>query len=92
MQKLDKDDIIRLPRDGAGKGRPHFNLNFLNDEGGLHMTAIAVFAALIVANVAYSIYDNRRIEAARQMDDFMRVEYKKTYAVNNKTEAVQGWY
>lgn len=56
------------------------------------MTAIAVFTALIVANVAYSIYDNRRNEFAQQMDDFYRVEYKKTYAVRSRTDAARGWY
>ncbi len=55
------------------------------------MTAIAVFAALIIANIAYSIYDTRRIEDARQMDDFIRVEYKKTYAVRTKN-AAESWY
>lgn len=57
------------------------------------MTAILVFAALIAANVAYCIYDGRRVEAARQMDDFYRVEFKKTYGARAAEENVlNGWY
>lgn len=57
------------------------------------MTAILVFAALIAANVAYCIYDGRRTEAMRQMDDFYRVEYKKSYGVKEEEAAVlNGWY
>ena len=43
------------------------------------MTAMIVFAALIAANIAYSIYDSRRAAAYQQMDDYYRVEFKKTY-------------
>ena len=43
------------------------------------MTAVFVFAALIVVNAVYCIYDGRSEEAARQMDDFYRVEFKKNY-------------
>ena len=49
------------------------------------MTVIFVFAALIAANIAYSVYDSRRAEDARQMDDFYRVEYKKSYDVRRET-------
>lgn len=38
------------------------------------MTAIVVFAALVIASVVFTIDDNRRMEAARQVDDFYRVE------------------
>jgi len=48
------------------------------------MTAIIVFAALIAVNVAYSIYDSRRAETARQIDDYYRVEFKKTYQLTNE--------
>jgi len=48
------------------------------------MTAIIVFAALIAANVVYQIYDGRRAEAYRQMDDYYRVEFKKTYNLANE--------
>lgn len=57
------------------------------------MTALFVFIALIVANVAYSIHDARRSETARQMDDFYRVEYKKTYGTRNEeANMASGWY
>ncbi len=49
------------------------------------MTATFVFIALIAANIVYSVYDSRRIEAARQMDDFYRVEYKKSYGVKRES-------
>ena len=52
------------------------------------MTVIFVFVALIAANVAYSIHDARRCETDRQMDDFYRVEFKKSYDVKRETESV----
>ena len=48
------------------------------------MTAMIVFAALIVANIAYSIYDSRRTAAYQLMDDYYRVEFKKTYNLANE--------
>ena len=42
--------------------------------GVLTMTAFVIFAVLLIANVLYTIDDNRRAEAARQVDDFYRVE------------------
>ena len=57
------------------------------------MTVIFVFAALIAANIAYSVYDSRRAEDARQMDDFYRVEYNKSYDVRRETTpASNNWY
>ena len=56
------------------------------------MTAIFVFAALVIVNVAYCIYDGRREEATRQMEDYYRVEYKKTYAAGDDSHAVSMWY
>ena len=57
------------------------------------MTVIFVFAALIAANIAYSVIDSRRAEDARQMDDFYRVEYKKSYDVRRETTpASNNWY
>ena len=57
------------------------------------MTVIFVFAALIAANIAYSVIDSRRAEDARQMDDFYRVEYKKSYDVSRETTPVSNsWY
>ena len=48
------------------------------------MTAIYVFATLIVINVAYAIYDSRRAETARLIDDYYRVEFKKTYQLTSE--------
>ena len=57
------------------------------------MTVIFVFAALIAANIAYSVIDSRRAEDARQMDDFYRVEFKKSYDVRRETTpASNNWY
>ena len=49
------------------------------------MTAIFVFAALIAVNVAYSIYDSRRAATERQIDDYYRIEFKKSYNLNNES-------
>ena len=48
------------------------------------MTAIFVFAALIAVNVAYSIYVSRRAATARQIDDYYRIEFKKSYNLSNE--------
>ena len=57
------------------------------------MTAMIVFAALIAVNVAYSIYDSRNAETARQIDDYYRVEFKKTYQLANEQNTVSMyWY
>ena len=48
------------------------------------MTAIIVFAALIAVNIAYAVYDSRRAETARQIDDYYRVEFKKTYRLSSE--------
>ena len=57
------------------------------------MTVIFVFAALIAANIAYSVVDSRRAEDARHMDDFYRVEFKKSYDVKRETTpASTSWY
>ena len=48
------------------------------------MTAIYVIAALIAVNVAFAIYDSRRAETARQIDDYYRVEFKKTYQLTSE--------
>lgn len=52
------------------------------------MTAMFVFAALIAANVVYAIYDTRRDETARHMDDYYRVEFKKTYRLTSEQNAM----
>ena len=58
------------------------------------MTVMFVFAALIAANIVYSIRDSRRAETSQAMRDFMRVEYKKTYRINNDADkrVLNGWY
>ncbi len=56
------------------------------------MTAIFVVAALIIANIAYAIYDGRRMETARQMEDYYRVEFKKSYRVSGQGNALGSWY
>ncbi len=48
------------------------------------MTAIIVFAALIAANIAYHVYDARQAEAAQQIDNFYRVEFKKSYHLSRE--------
>ena len=52
------------------------------------MTAIIVFAALIAANVAYSIYDSRRAAVDQQIDAYYRVEFKKSYNLSNEQNTV----
>ena len=42
--------------------------------GVFTMTAFMIFAALIIANVLFTIDDGRRSETARLVDDFYRVE------------------
>lgn len=38
------------------------------------MTVMMIFAAVMIANIAIYIYDNRQTEVDRQIDDFYRVE------------------
>ena len=52
------------------------------------MTAIIVFAALIAANIAYQIYDNRCADTYRQIEDYYRVEFKKAYNLSNEQSTV----
>ena len=56
------------------------------------MTAMFVFVALIAANIAYQIYDGRAAEADRLMEDYYRVEHKKSYTVANECRAMNGLY
>ena len=85
---------MMLQREGRGKAPPLKDVNpFLKGKGVLVMTALLVFIALIAANVAYSIHDARRCETDRQMDNFYRVEYKKSYLLRDEeTELANGWY
>ena len=55
------------------------------------MTVMFVFVALVAANVAYAVYDSRRMETTQQMEDFYRVEFKKTYNVDKEHNALS-WY
>lgn len=48
------------------------------------MTSIIILAALVAASIAYSIYDNRCDNLARQIDDYYRVEFKKSYCISNE--------
>ncbi len=47
------------------------------------MTAMFVFAALAVASIVYTVVDNNRMDTERQIDDFYRIEHKKTYIAQN---------
>ena len=80
------EGCYNISTEGAKKRRVIFR-----SKGVLDMTAIFVFAALIIASVAYSVFDGRRAEAARRMDDFYRVEFKKSYVVKDEI-AAQNWY
>ena len=82
---------IGVERNERKQARSKKNKDFFRSEGVLDMTAIFVFAALIVVNVAYCVLDGRRAEAARQIDDFYRVEFKKSYGVKDEI-ATQSWY
>ena len=82
---------IGVERSGKKISRSREKQVIFRSEGVLDMTAIFVFAALIIASVAYSVFDGRRAEAARRMDDFYRVEFKKSYVVKDEI-AAQNWY
>lgn len=56
------------------------------------MTAIFVFAALAAASIVYTVVDNSRMETEQQIDDFYRVEYKKTYDAQSGEAAVSAWF
>ena len=82
---------IGVERNERKQARSKKKQVIFRSEGVLDMTAVFVFAALIVVNVAYCIYDGRSAEAARQIDDFYRVEFKKSYGVKDEI-ATQSWY
>ena len=44
------------------------------------MTIMMIFAAVMIANVVFSIYDNRQSDVYRQIDDFYRIEEKRCTA------------
>ena len=82
---------IGVERNERKQARSKKNKDFFRSEGVLDMTAVFVFAALIVVNAVYCIYDGRSEEAARQMDDFYRVEFKKNYGAREDA-LTQSWY
>ena len=82
---------IGVERNERKQARSKKKQVIFRSEGVLDMTAIFVFAALIVVNAGYCIYDGRSEEAARQMDDFYRVEFKKNYNVREEA-LTQSWY
>ena len=47
------------------------------------MTAMFVFAVLAVASIVYTVVDNNRMDTERQIDDFYRIEHKKTCIAQN---------
>ncbi|MBP3656599.1 MAG: hypothetical protein J6K32_07890 [Clostridia bacterium] len=52
------------------------------------MTAIFVIAVLACAGTLYAVCDNGSAMGARQMHDYYRVEFKKSY----RASELQGWY
>lgn len=43
------------------------------------MTVLFVFAALLIANYVFTRWDDKRLEEAKRLEDFYRIEYKKCY-------------
>lgn len=82
---------IGVERSGKKISRSREKQVIFRLKGVLDMTAVFVFAALIIVNIAYCVYDGRRADAARQIDDFYRVEFKKTYGAKEKT-ITESWY
>ena len=82
---------IGVERSGKKISRSREKQVIFRLKGVLNMTAVFVFAALIIVNIAYCVYDGRRADAARQIDDFYRVEFKKTYGAKEKT-ITESWY
>ena len=82
---------IGVERSGKKISRSREKQVIFRLKGVLDMTAVFVFAALIVVNVAYCIYDGRSAEASRHIDDIYRVELKKSYGVKDEI-ATQSWY
>ena len=82
---------IGVERSGKKISRSREKQVIFRLKGVLDMTAVFVFAALVIVNIAYCVYDGRRADAARQIDDFYRVEFKKTYGAKEKT-LTESWY
>ncbi len=45
----------------------------------IKMTVLFVFVALMIANFLFTRWDDKRMEEARRLNDFYRIEYKKCY-------------
>ena len=43
------------------------------------MTVLFVFVALLIANFLFTRWDDKRVEESRRLQDFYRIEYKKSY-------------
>ena len=52
-------------------------------KGVTHMTAVFVFAALLLANYLFTRWDGKCLEEARRLEDFRRIECKKCYEADS---------
>ena len=43
------------------------------------MTVLFVFVALLIANFLFTRWGDKRVEESRRLQDFYRIEYKKSY-------------
>ena len=48
------------------------------------MSVMFVFSALVVANIAYAVYDSYRSQTTQQMEEFYRVEFRKDYCMDQE--------
>lgn len=49
------------------------------------MTVLLVFVALLVANYVFTRWDDKRMEEAKRIQDYYRIEYKKCYGATADT-------
>ena len=73
----------------AGGGKSGFIRSLAVNYSGM---VWAFFAALAAASIVYTVVDNSRMETEQQIDDFYRVEYKKTYDAQSGEAAVSAWF
>jgi len=52
------------------------------------MMMMFVFSALVVANIAYAVYDSYCSRTTEQMEDFYRVEFRKSYCMDQEYNAL----
>ena len=57
---------------------------FPKAEGVCTMSVMFVFSALVVANIAYAVYDSYRSQTTQQMEEFYRVEFRKDYCMDQE--------